>query len=331
LTLTLGRRYAARDSSLWLSLDKQMNKQSWHRFLKGNPIDWLLEEENPSVRYFTLVDILGEPEDSAEVGRVRKAIAEWELVKQALALQAPEGYWGDSIDKPYGAGRTSGYFTLLADVGLERNQSIDKAAEYLFERSQSTKDGGFSIEAKQKSAYCMTGYLTRSLLCFGFLNDARVDRAVDNLVRTAGEPALLNCIQNQRNPCQWGMVKMLSAFAEMPEAERPPRVRAAIGNLADQLLDYPFDFQGREKRWLSFGFPYQHQSDLLEMLMVLAKLAYGKDSRFRAYAEIVLPMQDEKGRWVKRAGSRIVDVGRNGQPNKWITLNALRVLKAIWE
>jgi len=308
-----------------------MSKQSWDRFLKGNPIDWLLEEENPSVRYSTLTEIVGESQDSPEVKKARKAIAEWELVRQALALQAPEGHWGDSIDKPYGARRTSGYFTLLADVGLERNESIDKAAGYLFQRSQSIKDSGFSIEAKQRSAYCMTGYLTRSLLRFGFWGDSRLNRAIENMVRTAEEPALLNCIQNQRKPCQWGMVKILSAFAEIPDAERSPRVKAAIGSLANQLLDYPFDFEGREKRWLSFGFPYQYQSDLLDMLMVLAKLGYGKDSRFRAYAEIVLSMQDEKGRWVKRAGGRIVDVGKNGQPSKWITLSALRVVKAISE
>jgi hypothetical protein len=308
-----------------------MSNQSWDQFLKGSPIDWLLEEENPSVRYFTLTDILGEAQGSPKVKRARKAIAEWGLVRQVLALQASEGYWGDSIDKPYGARRTSGYFTLLADVGLERNESIDKAADHLFQYSQSTKDSGFSIQAKQRSAYCMTGYLTRSLLRFGFWGDPRLNRAIENMVRTAEEPAFLNCIQNQRKPCQWGMVKMLSAFAEIPEAGRSPRMEAAISGVANQLLDYPFDFQGREKRWLSFGFPYQYQSDLLEMLMVLAKLAYGKDSRFRAYADIVLSRQDERGRWVKRAGGRIVDVGKNGQPNKWITLSALRVLKAMSE
>jgi hypothetical protein len=308
-----------------------MSKQSWDRFLKDNPIDWLLEEENPSVRYFTLTDILGEPQDSPEVKRARQAIAEWGFVRQALALQAPDGYWGDSIDKPYGARRTSGYFTLLADVGLERNEGIDRAAEYLFQRSQSAKDSGFSIEAKQRSAYCMTGYLVCSLLRFGFWGDPRLDKAIDNLVRTAEEPPLLDCVMNERKPCQWGMVKMVSAFAEIPEAERSSGVKAAIGSLASELLDYPFDFQGREKRWLSFGFPYEYQSDLLDMLMVLAKLAYGKDSRFRAYAEIVISMQDEKGRWLKRAGSRIVDVGKNGQPNKWITLSALRVVKTISE
>ena len=50
-----------------------------------------------------------------------------------------------------------------------------------------------------------------------------------------------------------------------------------------------------------------------------------------SYAEIVLSMQDEKGRWLKRAGGRIIDAGKNGQPNKWITLSALRVVKAISE
>jgi hypothetical protein len=65
------------------------------------------------------------------------------------------------------------------------------------------------------------------------------------------------------------------------------------------------------------------------MLMVLAKLGHGKDPRFRQHAEIVLSMQDEHGRWAKRAGSRTIDAGKNGQPNKWITLNALRMLKEM--
>lgn len=175
----------------------------------------------------------------------------------------------------------------------------------------------------------MTGYLARSLLRFGYLGDPRLERAMDNLVRTTDEPGALNCVQNGKRPCQWGMVKMLSAFAEVPESKRSPAVKAAAAKLAEELLGYPFDLEGSEKRWLSFGFPYQYQSDLLEMLMVLAKLSHGKDPRFRKHAEAVLSMQDEKGRWAKRAGSHAIDAGRNGQPNKWITLNALRILKDI--
>lgn len=41
--------------------------QEWKSVLEADPLDWLLEEKNPSVRYFTLRDILGYPEDSMEV------------------------------------------------------------------------------------------------------------------------------------------------------------------------------------------------------------------------------------------------------------------------
>jgi hypothetical protein len=35
--------------------------------LKANPMDWLLEEDNPSVRFFTLVELTGRSRRSAEV------------------------------------------------------------------------------------------------------------------------------------------------------------------------------------------------------------------------------------------------------------------------
>ena len=39
----------------------------WKSLLKADPTDWLLENDNPSVRYFTMTDILDIPVDSHEV------------------------------------------------------------------------------------------------------------------------------------------------------------------------------------------------------------------------------------------------------------------------
>jgi hypothetical protein len=38
----------------------------WKSVLKADPTRWLLEEDNPSVRYFTLRDILERPERDPE-------------------------------------------------------------------------------------------------------------------------------------------------------------------------------------------------------------------------------------------------------------------------
>ena len=55
-----------------------MKKKSvdWKSLLKADPTDWLLEKDNPSVRYFTLKDILGRDENDPEVKNARKEIIE---------------------------------------------------------------------------------------------------------------------------------------------------------------------------------------------------------------------------------------------------------------
>ena len=67
---------------------------NWKSFLTSNPIEWLLEEENPSVRYFTLKDILNKPCNDFEVEEAKKKIMETGVVPKILAKQEKNGYWG---------------------------------------------------------------------------------------------------------------------------------------------------------------------------------------------------------------------------------------------
>ena len=65
----------------------------WKRVLKADPTDWLLEPDNPSVRYFTLTEILEWPEDSPDVRETRTEIMETGAVPKILAKQTGGGYW----------------------------------------------------------------------------------------------------------------------------------------------------------------------------------------------------------------------------------------------
>ncbi|MCI0476471.1 MAG: hypothetical protein L0Y55_09510, partial [Anaerolineales bacterium] len=56
-------------------------------------IDWLLEKDNPSVRYFALRNLLDRAEDDREVLAARREIMRSEPVQKILAAQKPEGYW----------------------------------------------------------------------------------------------------------------------------------------------------------------------------------------------------------------------------------------------
>ena len=59
-------------------------------------------------------------------------------------------------------------------------------------------------------------------------------------------------------------------------------------------------------------------------------LGYGADPRLANALELIRSKQDEQGRWALEydyAGKTWVDFGSKNEPNPWVTLRALRVLK----
>ncbi len=62
-----------------------------------------------------------------------------------------------------------------------------------------------------------------------------------------------------------------------------------------------------------------------------AVLGYGKDPRLARALDLIREKQDAQGRWAMEysyTGKTWVDFGAKKHPNKWVTLRALRVLKA---
>src|SRR3989475_13025056 len=59
----------------------------------ANVIDWLLEDDQPSVRYYTLVDLLARKEDDPEVKAAHSKIPRAGWAQDLLRTQKPKGYW----------------------------------------------------------------------------------------------------------------------------------------------------------------------------------------------------------------------------------------------
>jgi hypothetical protein len=73
-------------------------------------------------------------------------------------------------------------------------------------------------------------------------------------------------------------------------------------------------------------------TDLLQIVEALVALGYGRDPRLGNALQIIRDKQDAQGRWAldyDYAGKTWVDFGPKKQPNKWVTLRALRVLKSV--
>ncbi len=91
----------------------------------------------------------------------------------------------------------------------------------------------------------------------------------------------------------------------------------------------PFEVTNKTD-WLKFGFPLMYQTDALEILAILTKLGY-HDPRMQEAIDLLLSKQDDQGRWTLETtfnGRFQVDIEEKDKPSKWITLNALKVLKS---
>jgi hypothetical protein len=75
-----------------------------------------------------------------------------------------------------------------------------------------------------------------------------------------------------------------------------------------------------------------YQDDVLEILGILTKLGY-RDERMQEAIDLVVSKQDAHGRWTLENtfnGRFQTNIEQKGEPSKWITLNALTVLKRFY-
>jgi hypothetical protein len=134
----------------------------------------------------------------------------------------------------------------------------------------------------------------------------------------------LRCGRCQHQDCLWGAIAALKGLAVFPAAMRSGKSAQVVTRLAEALLDARYDFETEHRRWLAFGVP--RAWDLISALGALAAHGFSDDPRFEDFLQRMLTRQDEQG-WMCGSVSRTWPVERRNQPGKWVTLDALRVLK----
>jgi len=130
------------------------------------------------------------------------------------------------------------------------------------------------------------------------------------------------------------------AFSKLPKKKRTQLINNAIGAGVDFLFsqdpataNYPCGYSHKpSQNWWKFGFPMFYVTDLMQNVEALVGLGHGNNPRLAHALAIIREKQDPQGRWLMEydyTGKTWVDFGAKKQPNKWVTLRALRVLKAV--
>jgi hypothetical protein len=327
----------------------------WRALLKADPMDWLLEEDNPSVRYSALVDLEGLSQSEAAVRRAKAAIMKVGPVPKILAKQS-NGCW-EKPESFYTAKYRGTVWQLLILAALYAagdDERIRAACHFILENAQDRESGGFSMHRSERQGGgrhsevipCLTGNMVWALLRLGCGQDERVRKGIewitayqrfDDGIDTppSGWPYDKYEMCWGRHTCHMGVVKALKALSEIPTAERSRAVSRTIRQGIEYLLIHHIDRKSHDLArvsrpgWRRLGFPLMYQTDILEILGILAKLDC-RDQRMQNAVDIVLSKQDERGRWTLENSfneSYPVAIEKKGKPSKWITLNALKMLK----
>jgi hypothetical protein len=333
---------------------------AWRDQLNGDPISWLLEPASPGVRYLALRD-LGLGASARELRLARKTAHQRGPIASFLRHMDKSGFWvreGPGYNPKY---RSVDWSLLaLAQLGgsIDEDPRIATACDYLLGHGL-FPGGQFSTDPGPSGTVdCLQGNMCWALLELG-CEDPRLDTAFEWMARTVtGEGlAALNdgaadrryyaykcgptfaCGVNNSLPCAWGAVKVMLALARLPHARRTPLIKRAIRRGRDFLFRvdpataaYPTRAGGKPSRdWWKFGFPVFYITDLLQLVEALVMLGHGHDPRLAPSLTIIRDKQDARGRWsldFDYPDKTWADFGARKQPNKWVTLRALRVLKA---
>ena len=328
----------------------------WSSVLKADSTEWLLGTDNPSVRYFTLTELLERPETETEVFSAKSEIMRIGTVPKILDKQNNQGYW-ETSEQFYTAKYKGSVWQLiiLAELGADGNdERIKKACEFILKTSQDVESGGFSVYYSSKVGGgrhgavipCLTGNMVYSLIKFGFFEDSRVERGINWIIKyqrfddgqghaLKGWPYETATSCFSKHSCHMGASKALKALAQIPENKRSNNVKNLIQVGAEYFLIHHIykrshDLSRDSKPgWRKLGFPLMYQTDVLEIMEILTSLGY-RDERMQEAIDLIISKQDDFGRWTLEStfnGRFQTNIEQKGKQSKWITLRALKVLK----
>lgn len=311
---------------------------NWTKILKESPTEWLLEEANPSVRYFTLRDVLGKNEEDAQVIAAKQCIPNSQTVKKILQKQKSEAFWEEPAN-PYHPKYKSSYWQImtLSQIGMDKSDKrIEKACEHIFQFQ--LDEGGFSSYTQQGAMKeykvlsskgqklpsqeqwtsslifehqysCLTGNMAAALIRMGYAEDLRVKKALEWLVKIQNMDGGWLCPHweahiRDKHGCFYGTICPLEAFSEVKRENPTKEMKEAIEKGAEFLLMHHLfkadhhGFRVISKSWLKLGFPWFYGYNILRGLDVLTRLGYVEDERLNDAAEVLLQKRQKNSSWI---------------------------------
>ena len=294
-------------------------------------IDWLLDAD-PSIRWQVLCDLTARPAESVTAERSRVASEGWGA--RLLDQQRPDGQWGDGVATPFW---WSNMYTLLflRDLGVDpQSQRMRAAIDLVRDNVTWGAEFGNPLFFDGEVEPCINGRVVALGAYFGERRDRLVDRLLGEQLADGG----WNC-EAERGSVRSsfhtticvleGLLAFEKAFGWMPPVT-DARKRGQEYLLERRLLRRLSTGEIIEPAWTRLAFPTLWHYDVLRALEYLRAAGVPPDERVEEAVSTVRSRRQSDGRWLLDVRHRDTlheeMAGAIGEPNRWLTLRALRVL-----
>ena len=303
-------------------------------------IEWLLDSD-PSIRWQVMRDLIGDSD--ATVARERSRVASEGWGARLLDLQRSDGHGGGAAFVPHAWISTKDTLQLLRDLGVDPSSDrMRRAIGQVRERCTWGAEFGESPFFEGEVEPCINGRVLAIGAYFGEASDRLVDRLLQEQLSDGG----WNCDapRSQRSSFHT-TICVLEGLLEYETAKEPaPEVTSARLRGQEYLLErrlfrsrstgqiVTFDRKlRRAAEWTQCSFPTRWHYDILWGLDYLRRARFVPDERIAEAIDLVAKKRDANGQWPlenPHPGRVHFEMeGGAGEPSRWNTLRALRVLR----
>lgn len=276
-------------------------------------INWLLEDENPEVKYRTMFELLGMSKDAPEVKTACDGLLKSEAVRLIMDKFSLNSKWDDVSA-----------LCALAEFGLTRDAiPIDEYIERIIKKINS-------------SMKCAKILLLRNLVSLGYYEHSWVKEEIPAAFSTIREDGTFRCLDKYKKTndsklpdmgCYRQTTTYLLLAAELKKiGVILPQFEPLLNFYINHYVAFRHDNTEKAiiEEMTGTYYPFDHVKLGLQMtiygLSVLGAAGHPNCSKVLTLLDY---KKDSEGKYVLDKSHPYFMVGNVGEPNKWITLYAL--------
>jgi hypothetical protein len=297
-------------------------------------INWLLEGD-VSIQYQVYRDLLSEDKEN-----LRNKIATKGWGAKLLSCRNSNGHWGRGF---YQTKWISSHYSLLDLRNLNLPNRIPEVKETidLIIRHEKSADGGINpARSIAESDICICGMFLNYACYFG-ADQEGLRSVVDFILSQQMNDGGFNCRLNHSGAVHGSLHSTLSVAEGISEyllqgyTFRSDELQQAELRAREFILMHRLFLSDRtgeiiNRSFLNFPYPSRWYYDILRALDYFRSSGADYDERLGPALNVLLRKRRKDNRWnqqAKHPGLEHFEMEKAGQPGRWNTLRAMRVLK----